>query len=88
MENLLTMLQQIPGWTLSALIIVPVLLGTAAFLFGKRDSVRIPLIGAAVVIVLLGGLLLVWQSVSGSESVNVLEIQMPSAFTNVGFILE
>ena len=65
MENFINSLQQMTHWTLCAMIVLPVLIGTAAFFAGKREKLRTVLIWMAAVVVLAGGLLLVWQSVGG-----------------------
>lgn len=88
MENIVNSLLQMTHWTLGVMIIVPVLLGTLAFLGRKRESFRTALIWISAVIVMAGGILLVWQSVGDEYAKSVWEFTLPSSFGMVGFGLE
>lgn len=87
MGNLVETLMRMGNWTLGVLIVVPVLIGILVFFFGKSERVRLPLIRTAVLTVLLGGILLVCQSLDGQAG-GVWELSLPRAWAGAGFILE
>ena len=62
MEKVMTSLCEMTHWTLIAMIIIPVLLGTISFLARKHEKLRTAMIWIAAVAVMAGGILLVRQS--------------------------
>ena len=74
--------------TLSAMIIVPILIGSFTFLSGNREKLRSALIWIAAAFVMAGGVLLVWQSLGAEDTPPIWELTVPASFGMVGFGME
>ena len=84
----MTSLCEMTHWTLIAMIIIPVLLGTISFLARKHEKLRTAMIWIAAVAVMAGGILLVRQSFGVDYGLPAWELEVPASFGMIGFGLE